>query len=116
MAQQTKSEARAQAPDIFRDSFFTAKKSASKFDGLKEFGKALPKLRRHVEQDLKRRNIERDTVLAAIIRLLDTEHIRVGNEQYAQSNKSFGATTLRTRHLRRRGSKLVMRFTGKHGI
>ena len=95
---------------------FTAKRSASKFDGLKEFGKVLPKLRRHVEQDLKRRQIERDTVLAAIIRLLDTEHIRVGNEQYAQSNKSFGATTLRTRHLRRRGSKLVMRFTGKHGV
>ena len=95
---------------------FTAKRSASKFDGLKEFGKALPRLRRHVERDLMRRTMERETVLAAIVRLLDTEHIRVGNEQYAQSNKSFGATTLRTRHLRRRGSKLAMRFTGKHGI
>lgn len=95
---------------------FTAKRSASKFDGLREFGKALPKLRRAVESDLKRRNMERDTVLAAIVRLLDTEHIRIGNEQYAKDNKSFGATTLRTRHLRRKGNKLTMRFAGKHGI
>ena len=95
---------------------YTARRSASKFDGLKEFGKVLPKLRRNVERDLKRRKMERDTVLAAVVRLLDTEHIRVGNEQYAKSNGSFGATTLRTRHLRRRGSKLLMRFAGKHGI
>ncbi len=95
---------------------FTAKRSISKFDGLKEFGKALPKLRRRVEKDLKRRKMERETVLAAIIRLLDTEHIRVGNEQYARDNKSFGATTLRSRHIRRKGSKMLMRFTGKHGI
>ena len=95
---------------------FVARRSASKFDGLLEFGKALPKLRRRVERDLKRRKMERETVLAAVIRLLDTEHIRVGNEQYAKENKSFGATTLRTRHLRRKGRKLVMRFAGKHGI
>jgi DNA topoisomerase-1 len=50
------------------------------------------------------------------VRLLDTEHIRIGNEQYARDNKSFGATTLRTRHLRRKGSKMLMRFKGKHGI
>jgi DNA topoisomerase-1 len=95
---------------------FSARKSASKFDGLKEFGRALPKLRRRIEKDLKRRKMERETVLAAVIRLLDTEHIRVGNEQYAKENKSFGATTLRMRHLRRKGRKMVMRFTGKHGI
>ena len=58
----------------------------------------------------------RDTVLAAVVRLLDTEHIRIGNEEYAKDNKSFGATTLRSRHLRRKGSKLKMRFAGKHGI
>src|SRR5206468_12411844 len=81
-----------------------------------EFGKALPRLRRRVEQDLKRRKLARETVLAAVVRLLDTEHIRIGNEQYAQANKSFGATTLRTRHLKRKGQKLTMRFAGKHGI
>ena len=55
-------------------------------------------------------------MLAAVVRLLDTEHIRIGNEEYARENKSFGATTLRSRHLQRKGQKLVMRFTGKRGI
>ena len=95
---------------------FTARRSTSKFEGLIEFGKALPKLRRRVERDLKRRKMGRETVLAAIVRLLDTEYIRVGNEQYARDNKSFGATTLRARHIRRKGGKMLMRFTGKHGI
>ncbi len=95
---------------------FRAKRDTAKYEGLLEFGKALPRLRRQVEADLKRRSLGRDTVLAAVVRLLDTEHIRIGNEQYAKDNKSFGATTLRVRHLRRRGSKMLMRFTGKHGI
>jgi DNA topoisomerase-1 len=55
-------------------------------------------------------------VLAAVVRLLDTQHIRIGNEEYARENKSFGATTLRRRHLKRTGHGLMMRFTGKHGI
>ena len=95
---------------------FREKRDSAKYEGLLEFGKALPRLRRRVEQDLKRRQLTRDTVLAAVVRLLDTEHIRVGNEEYAKSNKSYGATTLRSRHLRRKGSKMLMRFTGKHGI
>lgn len=95
---------------------FTAKRSTSKFEGLKEFGKALPKLRRRVEADLKKRKMERETVLAAVVRLLDTGYIRVGNEQYARDNESFGATTLRSRHILRKGQKMLMRFTGKHGI
>jgi DNA topoisomerase-1 len=95
---------------------FRAKRDSAKYEGLREFGKALPRLRRRVEQDLKRRKLERETVLAAVVRLLDTEHIRIGNEQYVRENKSFGATTLRTRHLRRKGQGLMMRFTGKHGI
>jgi DNA topoisomerase I len=95
---------------------FREKREAAKYEGLLEFGKALPKLRRCVEKDLRRRKLTRETVLAAIVRLLDTEHLRIGNEAYAKQNKSFGATTLRSRHLRRKGQKLVMRFTGKHGI
>ncbi|HWJ60272.1 MAG TPA: DNA topoisomerase IB [Sphingomicrobium sp.] len=95
---------------------FRAKRESAKYEGLLEFGKALPKLRREVEKDLKKRQLSREAVLAAVIRLLDTEHIRVGNEEYARSNKSFGATTLRRRHLRRKGQSLHMRFTGKHGI
>ena len=95
---------------------FREKRESAKYEGLLEFGKALPRLRRRVERDLKRRSLGRETVLAAVVRLLDTEHIRIGNEEYAQSNKSYGATTLRSRHLKRSGHTLMMRFTGKHGI
>ena len=95
---------------------FREKRESAKYEGLLEFGKALPRLRRRVEQDLKRRGLTRDAVLAAVVRLLDTEHIRIGNEEYARENKSFGATTLRSRHLKRTGHGLMMRFTGKHGI
>src|SRR5689334_4414830 len=95
---------------------FRTKRDSAKYEGLLEFGKALQRLRRRVEQDLKRRELSKEAVLAAVVRLLDTEHIRIGNEEYAKQNKSYGATTLRSRHLRRSGQSLLMRFTGKHGI
>ena len=95
---------------------FRARRDSAKYDGLLEFGKKLPRLRRSVERDLKRRKLGRDTVLAAVVRLLDTAYLRVGNEEYAKQNKSFGVTTLRGRHLRRKGGRLMMRFAGKHGI
>lgn len=95
---------------------FRAKRETAKYEKLLEFGKSLPRLRRRVQKDLERRDLTREAVLAAVVRLLDTEHIRVGNEEYARHNKSFGATTLRARHLKRTGQGLMMRFTGKHGI
>ena len=95
---------------------FRASAEESKFAGLIEFGKALPKIRRRVESDLRKRSLSREKVLAAAVRLLDTEHLRVGNEQYARANKSFGLTTLRSRHVRTLEGKMKMRFTGKHGI
>jgi len=95
---------------------FRARRDKKKYTGTLEFGAALPKLRKKVAADLKKRALSRDAVLAAVVRLLDTQYLRVGNEQYARENKSFGATTLRSRHVRRRGSKLLMRFAGKHGI
>src|SRR5438270_5173627 len=61
---------------------FRELQESAKFNGLREFGKALPRLQRRVEQDLRRRKLTRDTVLAAVVRLLDAEHIRVGNEEY----------------------------------
>jgi DNA topoisomerase-1 len=64
----------------------------------------------------RRRKLDRETVLAAVVRLLDTEYVRVGNEEYARSNKSFGATTLRGRHLKSASGKLKIRFPGKHGL
>jgi len=95
---------------------FRSRRDTSKYEDCLEFGEALPKLRAKVERDLRKPKIERDTVLAAVVRLLDREHIRVGNEEYARTNKSFGATTLRDRHLVRIGGKLKMRFAGKRGI
>ncbi len=95
---------------------FRQMRESAKYDGLIEFGRALPRLRRRVEQDLKRRDLDRETVLAAVVLLLDTEHLRIGNEEYAKANKSFGATTLRSRHLKLAGHSLRMRFSGKHGI
>ena len=95
---------------------FRAKRESAKYEGLLEFGKVLSRLRRRVDKDLRRRDLSREAVLAAVVRLLDTQHIRIGNEQYAKENKSYGATTLRARHLKRTGHGLMMRFTGKHGI
>ena len=95
---------------------YRARRDASKYDNLRQFGEALPKLRRRVESDLRRRKLDRDSVLAAVVRLLDTEHMRIGNEQYARANKSFGLSTLRSRHVRRRGNKMKMRYVGKHGV
>jgi DNA topoisomerase-1 len=95
---------------------FRARRDKKKYNGTLEFGDALPKLRKKVEADLKKPPLCREAVLAAVVRLLDTEYLRIGNEQYARENKSFGATTLRTRHVRRKGNRLLMRFRGKHGI
>lgn len=95
---------------------YRARREASKYDGCAEFGAALPKIRKRVEADLRRRKHDRDSVLAAVVRLLDTEYMRIGNEQYARDNKSFGLSTLRTRHLKRKGNKLAMRYVGKHGV
>ena len=95
---------------------FRAQAEASKFAGLLEFGKALPRLRRTVEKHLHQPSLTRETVLAAVVRLLDTQHLRVGSEEYARENKSFGATTMLSRHVKQTGRKLKMRFTGKRGI
>ena len=95
---------------------FRAKQEADKYEGCAEFGKALPKIRRRVDRDLKRKKLDKDRVVAAVVRLLDEEKVRVGNRQYARENKSFGATTLMSRHIKRKHGRLMMRFTGKHGI
>ncbi len=95
---------------------FRAQQEAAKYDLCADFGRALPKLRERVEDDLGKRSLSLETVSAAVVRLLDTEHIRVGNEAYATANKSFGATTLRTRHAKVLGRTVKMRFKGKHGI
>ncbi len=95
---------------------FRATQDASKYERCADFGRALPRLRARVENDLKGRPTERDTVIAAIVRLLDVERIRIGNKAYAKANGSFGATTLRTRHVKGAGNKLSLQYRGKSGV
>jgi len=94
---------------------FRAERESAKFDGLTQFGSSLPLVRRRVEEDLARSDLGRDRAVAAVVRLLDTGSIRVGNEAYARLNKSFGATTLRKRHANLRGQTLRLNFRGKSG-
>ncbi|MEI7036710.1 DNA topoisomerase IB [Fulvimonas yonginensis] len=86
-----------------------------KFDRLPAFGAALPALRRRTRQDLALPGLPREKVLALLVRLLDQTLIRVGNEAYARSNRSYGLTTLRSRHLRVARGRLRFCFRGKSG-
>lgn len=92
-----------------------AERGAGKYDRLLAFGRALPRLRKRVEEDLARRGLPREKVLAAVIRVMEMTLIRVGNEEYAKTNKSFGLTTLRDRHAKVRTTGAVFEFKGKSG-
>ncbi len=94
---------------------FREAQEAAKYERCAEFGRALPALRIQVEKDLAQRGLTRERAIAAVVRLLDETNIRVGNEAYAEANKSFGATTLRKRHGTVRGSTLRLRYKGKSG-
>jgi DNA topoisomerase-1 len=86
-----------------------------KFDRIIAFGRALPRLRARVEADLAKRDLPREKVLAAVVRVMELTLIRVGNEEYARQNKSFGLTTLRDRHATVTGTGAVFEFRGKSG-
>jgi len=84
-----------------------------KYERIVAFGRALPKIRRRVDRDLRRRGLDRQRVLAAVVRLMDTTFIRVGNEEYAHQNGSYGLTTMQGRHARVAGAAIELRFRGK---
>jgi DNA topoisomerase-1 len=90
-------------------------RDATKYEHIMEFARALPGLRGQVAADMARRGLGREKVLATIVHLLDTTLIRVGNEDYAQANKSYGLTTLRNRHVAVEGGELRFDFKGKSG-
>jgi DNA topoisomerase-1 len=92
-----------------------ADRDARKYDRMAAFGRALPKLRKRVAADLSRRGLPREKVLAAVVSLLELTLIRVGNDEYAKTNKSFGLTTLRKRHLTLAGGGAMFEFKGKSG-
>jgi DNA topoisomerase-1 len=87
----------------------------TKYERMKLFGEALPKIRNRVEQDLALPGLPREKVLATIVRLLETTFIRVGNEEYARQNHSYGLTTLHDKHVDVEGAKVHFRFKGKSG-
>src|SRR5215210_6482255 len=88
----------------------------TKYGRMVAFAKALPRIRGRVRRDLALPGLPREKVLATILRLLERTRIRVGNEEYARENDSFGLTTLRERQVKVRGAKLKFRFRGKSGV
>ncbi len=91
-------------------------RDGTKFDRMLEFGHALPRIRRRVSVDLRQAGLPREKVLATIVRLLECTLARVGNEEYARANGSFGITTLRDRHVALKGATVNLEFRGKSGI
>jgi DNA topoisomerase-1 len=94
---------------------YRAAREEAKYGHLIAFARTLPRIRRRISEDLALPGLTRERVLAVVVSLLDTTHIRVGNEEYARQNGSFGLTTLRDRHARICGSIIRFRFRAKSG-
>jgi len=94
---------------------WTEIREGTKFGRMLEFCRALPTIRKQVDEDLSRRGLPREKVLATVVRLLETTLIRVGNESYARENQSYGLTTLRDDHADIDGSEIRFSFKGKSG-
>jgi DNA topoisomerase-1 len=88
----------------------------SKYERLMIVGQKLPALRARVAKDLARPGLPRIKVVATVVKLLETTLIRVGNEEYARENQSFGLTTLRNKHVKIKGTKIYFNFRGKSGV
>lgn len=88
----------------------------AKYGKMLVFGRLLPKIRAQVSEDLGLPGLPKRKVVAAIVALLEKTMMRVGNEEYAKTNKSFGLTTLRTRHAKVSGARMAFDFRGKHGV
>jgi DNA topoisomerase-1 len=87
----------------------------TKYERVMDFARALPGIRRQLRRDLRREGLCREKVLATVVRLLEISLIRVGNEEYARDNKSYGLTTMKNRHATVRGAKIKFQFRGKSG-
>ena len=94
---------------------WTEQREGTKFGRMLEFCRALPTIRARVEEDLSRRGLPREKVLATVVRLLETTLIRIGNESYVRENRSYGLTTLRDRHAEIDGAQIRFAFKGKSG-
>jgi DNA topoisomerase-1 len=94
---------------------YRAVRDQAKFSRMIAFGTVLALIRRGVERDLDLRGLPKRKLLATVIRLLETTAIRIGNDEYAEENGSYGLTTLRNKHVHIEGAKLMFRFRGKSG-
>jgi len=94
---------------------YRAVRDQAKFSRMIAFGAVLAAIRRQVQRDLKRPGLPKQKVLATVVRLLETSFIRVGNDEYAKENDSFGLTTMKDRHVHIAGAKLLFHFRGKSG-
>jgi DNA topoisomerase-1 len=90
-------------------------RDSTKYEHMLDFARALPALRRRVDADMRKPGLSRERVLATVVNLLENTLIRVGNDEYARQNKSYGLTTLRNRHVKVEGSELKFAFKGKSG-
>ncbi|MDB5470114.1 MAG: topoisomerase [Caulobacter sp.] len=94
---------------------WSAHRDDAKFGRVAAFGRALPRLRKRIDADLRRKGLPKEKVVAAVVSLLEQTLIRIGNDEYARTNKSFGLTTLRDRHAKLNSVGGVFEFTGKSG-
>ena len=92
-----------------------AVRDEAKYERLVSFAKALPTIRARVDAAMKLPGLSREKVLATVVKLLEVSLIRIGNEEYAKTNKSFGLTTMRNRHAEVDGSTIWFQFLGKSG-
>jgi DNA topoisomerase-1 len=113
--QATARDARGRKQYRYHPSYREAR-DKSKFRRILEFSEVLPDIRDRVERDLRARDLSRRQILATVVQLLDRTLIRVGNDEYARENRSFGLTTLRGRHVQIKGATLRFSFRGKSGI
>lgn len=93
-----------------------AVRDEAKYERMVQFGKALPLLREKIESDLCLQGLPKRKVLAAIVKMLDLTGVRIGNEEYAKTNHSFGLTTLLSKHVHIEGTQIELRFRGKSRI
>src|SRR3954451_14491860 len=91
------------------------RRDRQKFEDMLDFANALPKLRDRVERDLRKRSVSRDRVLACAVRLLDRGFFRIGSEDYAEENETYGLATMRKRHVAVEGDKVVFDYEAKGG-
>jgi len=112
--QATGVDARGRKQYRYHDSW-RERRDREKFDSMVDFAQALPKLREQVEEDLRRRKLSRERVLACAVRLLDRGFFRIGSESYAEENETYGLATMRKRHVKVDGDTVVFDYEAKGG-